>query len=383
MVDSNSQTDYKPGRSKTRQKELKEELYFILRNKSIKKRTVHDLSDRLTKIADEYELGRPVPPQEIELYLTQMKEEGINIPEPYMDKRKVNFRLQATPTSRNPHELERKDFPKSGFKFAAISNTELGNYYARDDALLAFYRYCEHAGVRTVLHCGDILAGPRTKHTMEEIETDDPWDQTDMLVKNYPQIDGIKTLFITAPDCEGKFIDKHKTMMGPLIQKTAKEAGRDDLIYVGHKSNDVIFDVDGTECIVTMAHTTGKVPYARSYPAQKMVQSLQGGKKPHLLILGHLMQLEDYLDREVWVVQAGGFKDQTPSMVADRQHADVGGYMIEMRKPRDYEEHFYDQDFAMIPSRVTFFNREWYEKHGVYRRSHRRPEVTKSRRKAK
>lgn len=370
-----------------RTEELLEERLVMILSRNSKRNTVFSIADRLTKaLQREGQSDVSVTPKDVKRMLTTLREEGAYHPEFVEDG---EFYRLRTHFESGELTLDEDAFPKRregrysviDTSFGAIANTELGNINHRADALHAFYHLLAEQGIKTVLHMGDLIAGPPSKATKGEIRFESLDQQAEYLAKNYPLVKGITTYFITAPDCEGKFIDKEKLEVGTYLQSVLAQHEREDLQYIGHKSAQVSMPVQHvtprgkkkTEwALVNMAHGSGTIPYARSYPLQKMVQSLQGGTKPDVLLLGHFMQLEWLMEREIWGGQVGGFKDQTPSMVNRRQHSDVGGLMVTLQQPRPGEDYANDQRFAAWARPRTFFNQGFYERNKAYRRTHPR-----------
>ncbi len=361
---------------------LEDQLVRSIRRDS-EKNTIEELANRLTRrLQEELRSDISVTTDDVAQLLTALRDEGIYKPE-YVENGGY-FRL-STHFEAGALELGPEAFPRRregrfvlvDTVFGAIANTELGNIGYRDDALLAYYNVLAERGIKTVLHLGDIIAGPPTKATKGEVRFESLEQQAEYLAKNYPRVDDITTLFITAPDCEGKFIDREKLDVGAYLQHVLQQHGRDDLVYLGHKSANITMPVQELvrgkkrteKALVHLAHGSGRRPYARSYPLQKTIQSLQGGTKPDLLLLGHFMQVEWFMEREIWGAQVGGFKEQTPSMVNYRQHADVAGTIIRLMLPRPGEDVTNDQRFAASFTPIVFFNREFYEQHRSYRRT--------------
>ncbi|RME31263.1 hypothetical protein D6789_03305 [Candidatus Woesearchaeota archaeon] len=362
---------------------LEERLVKMLSRDS-EQNTIERLANRLTQQLQKADKGDvSVTTNDVARILTRLRKEGVYNP---IYNEDGDYYQLSTHFESGDLTLDASAFPSRregrftliDTRFGAIANTELGNIGFRDDALLAYYHVLAARGVKTVLHHGDIIAGPPTKATKGEIRFESLEQQAEYLAKNYPAVDGITTYFITAPDCEGKFINTKKLEVGAYLQNVLAAHGREDLIYIGHGSANVKVPVQyitprGKKktlyALVHMAHGSGRTPYARSYPLQKMVQSLQGGTKPDLLTLGHFMQVEWLMEREIWGAQIGGFKEQTPSMVNRRQHADVAGTIITLKVPGPGEDKTNDQRFAAVFSPVVFFNREFYEQHKAYRRT--------------
>lgn len=330
---------------------------------STKGRTKFDLAD---------DLG--VTPAVVDRALNQLRQDGRHLIERHDNYRtgEVLFRLSTHIQPAKEHVFGPEYFPGGVVRFAAISNTRIGNKYHREDALHAFYDIVAREGIKLVLHCGDILEGAGTPTTVDEMLLVGPEFQTQHLIKNYPNVDGIHTYFITAKDAEGTFNRRPYFLnTGRFIQDSALEAGRDDLHYLGPHEADTRMNVGGKDVIVRLAHPTIGIPYAASYRPQKMAESIQGGTKPHVMLVGHTGNIETIFVKDIWVAQVGSFIDQTPSMRNAQRGTSVGGYIIELRRPQEfklpdgnvsYEERFQEDQVTLIPEAVTFFNRGFYEK---------------------
>jgi len=313
-------------------------------------------------------------PGAIDAALNTLRKDGQHLIERHDNYRTgdVSFRLSTHLRPAEEHVFGPEYFPDGVVRFAAISNTFIGNKYHRDDALHAFYDIVKRDGINLVLHCGDILAGVPTPVTRDEILFSDPELQTQQLIKNYPKVSGVDTFFITAKDAEGTFTRRpHYLNIGRFIEEEALEAGRSDLHYLGPHEVDTRMSVGGKDVVVRLAHPTIGIPYAKSYRPQKMAESIQGGTKPHVMLVGHTGNLEHIFPKDIWTVQVGSFIDQTPSMRNAQRDTVVGGYIIELRRPQEYklpsgivsyEERFQEDQVALIPEAVAFFNRGFYER---------------------
>jgi hypothetical protein len=274
--------------------------------------------------------------------------------------------LRLTPTE------SAQFFPDGKVRFGAIANTEFGNKYHRGDALHSYYHLLSEEGIRLVLLCGDILAGPPSIKNEEELIFGDMERQIKHFVKNFPRRKDITTLFLTSNYHEGGFIKKEKINIGEEIQRVARENNRNDLRYVGHIKQDMIMNVEGKDARIRIGHLMGAIPYAKSYPLQKMIESIQGGTKPHMMVVGHLYHLEQLFERGIWGYQVGSFIDQTPSMLNARQGTDVGGYIFTLKRPSEKEytkQGFPRGQFKVQAQQVTFFNAEYYKKRNLERKS--------------
>jgi hypothetical protein len=309
-------------------------------------------------------------PKQIDTVLNLIKTEGLYNLVTSTDSQsgKVVYQLSTQVTRQEEYHAGNRFSENGVIRFGAIANTRIGNSLSRLDTLDAFYRICQRKGIKTVFHCGDILEGVERKATQGEVLLHEADAQVKYFTKAFPLVEGVETYFITAPHHEGSFIDSDRLQIGAYMEAMARKNGRTDLHYLGHREVDVHVKVGGETAIVRLAHVTGNVPYADSYPMQKYIESMQGGTKPHVVLMGHTGKLETILYREVWGVQVGSFIDQTPSMRAGRRSTQVGGQIIELWKPRKEEENFHGTQFALTGEEFNFFNSEFYQQNPEYNR---------------
>lgn len=217
-------------------------------------------------------------------------------------------------------------------RFGLVSDTHLGSRQERLAELHAAYDLFEEEGITHVLHAGNIIDGylPRiNKESCFAVTVD---DQSAYCVDHYPQRDGITTHFITGDDHEGWWI-KDGINVGWIIQRMAEDAGRTDLQYIGHVEADVVvLGEQGQETIIKVSHPGGGSAYARSYKAQKAVESYEGGEKPHILMQGHYHVYNQMRDRNVYVIGMPGFQDQTMFARKLNLRFDVGCVIMEFQQ---------------------------------------------------
>lgn len=158
-----------------------------------------------------------------------------------------------------------------------------------------------------------------------------------------------KTLW--SMNCQRELVD-----IGRMVEIEAREAGRDDLRYLGYMEAWITLRrADGAEAKMWVVHPGGGAAYATSYAPQKMIESLQGGEKPAVAIVGHFHKMELLNYRSVWIYQAGTTMDQSPFMRKRRLDAHVGGGIIELRQ--DAQGAITD----CIPHMRRYFDRGYYQ----------------------
>jgi len=167
--------------------------------------------------------------------------------------------------------------------------------------------------------------------------------------------EGVTTHYIAGDDHEGWYAQREGIEIGRYLESRAKAAGRTDLHYMGYAESDVSLKCGSGEAVARIVHPGGGSSYALSYTAQKLVESYQGGEKPHILIIGHYHKAEYCFPREVHCLQAACTQDQSLFMRKKKLAAHVGFWEIRFTQDsRGAIKHF-GQDF------FHFFDRGYYE----------------------
>lgn len=222
------------------------------------------------------------------------------------------------------------------FRFAIASDAHLCSKYARLDHLNTFFDICQEEGVKLVFDAGNQIDG-EARFNKADLLVHGMGAQINFWAENWPKREGIETQFICGDDHEGWYLQRESIDIGWHMQQVAKEKyGRTDLKYLGYMEHDVSFVTpEGGETIVRVQHPGGGSAYALSYTPQKIVESLSGGDKPNILILGHYHKSGYFFPRNVHAVLAGCFMDQSPFMRKKRLAAHVGGWIIEVTQAPD------------------------------------------------
>jgi predicted phosphodiesterase len=207
--------------------------------------------------------------------------------------------------------------------FGVMSCTHYGSLFSNIQGAHDFYAECKRQGAKFVLHCGDMLDGYKMHKGMEFEQSDIGWNaQAKRFEEEAP--DTLPTHFIT-----GNHDESLKKLAG-LRPGEELARRRSDWNYLGSCSGRIALDAGGgKKCVVDLMHPGGGSSYALSYRPQKLVESLEGGSKPDILLIGHYHKAE-WLPayRNVCVVQAGCFQWQTPFMRDLALAAHVGGWII-------------------------------------------------------
>jgi hypothetical protein len=217
-------------------------------------------------------------------------------------------------------------------RFGVLGDSHLCNRHARLDVLKAAYDYFERMGIDTVLHSGNYIDG-EARFNKQELLTAPGMDrQFEYFIDKYPVREGITTFFIDGDDHEGWYAQREGILPGRHLQKMAEDDGRHDLKYLGYGECDLALQYGAGEAVGRLLHPGGGSAYATSYALQKIVESYQGGEKPHVIFAGHYHKAEYGYPREVHCLQTGCTEDQTLFMRKQKIGAHVGFWDVKIRQ---------------------------------------------------
>jgi hypothetical protein len=137
----------------------------------------------------------------------------------------------------------------------------------------------------------------------------------------------------------------------------ALKAGRTDLVDLGYMERDIELIQEAGSSILRIIHAGGGSSYATSYTSQKYAETLQGGEKPALVIVGHFHKLSYDYPREIHMIQVGCTQDQTPFMRKRRLTAMVGGTIVWIRQARN------GIITSVKPEFFPFYDKKFYQHH--------------------
>jgi predicted phosphodiesterase len=241
------------------------------------------------------------------------------------------------------------------YKFGALGDTHLGSKWERLDVLNAMYQIYEDEGITEVFHTGNTIEG-ESSYNRQDIRVHGMENQVEYFLEHYPHREQITTRYITGDCHEGWYIKREGIDIGRRIEQSAKDAGREDLVYLGHVEADIELKGGKGSSIMRIHHPGGGSAYAISYVVQKIVESYQGGEKPHVLLCGHTHKADYGFPREVHCVQTGCTQDQSIFMRKKRLQAMVGGWIVKLQLGEQGEI------VRFAPEFFPFYDKTFYEK---------------------
>lgn len=237
------------------------------------------------------------------------------------------------------------------FLLGETSDWHVGSKYCREDVITKLYEWYKERGVSKV-HLAGNWADGESRLNMFDLSVHGLTPQVHEFIRVCPQIPGITTDVLSGDDHEGWWVQREGINVGQLLGMEAKKAGREDITDIGYMERDIELSPGQ---ILRIIHGGGGSAYATSYAAQKYVESLQGGEKPRIVVMGHYHKYEFGYPREVYVVQPGCCEDQTPWMRKNKLQAHVGGCIMEVHVNDDG---IIDEVGVTFKS---FFDRKFYQ----------------------
>ena len=242
-------------------------------------------------------------------------------------------------------------------KFGVLSDPHVGSRWTRWDVINTMFDIFQREGIREVYVPGNVCEG-ESRVNKEDVKIWGFERQIKCFVTMWPQHDGMVTKYITADEHEGWYIRREGVDFGRRMEQTARDAGREDLIFLGHVEADVkLVSSFGSERVLRLVHPGGGTAYATSYAPQKIVESYQGGEKPHILLIGHYHKQGNFQIRGVHTVLCGCCADQSIHMRKNKINAEVGGWIIKVQFGQEGEI------VRFSPEWFGFYDRGFYEKH--------------------
>jgi len=209
--------------------------------------------------------------------------------------------------------------------FGVTSDNHFCNKLQQLTFLKSFYRLCKERGAKRVFNAGDVTEGHfkrRPDHIYEimggKIGVD---DQADYVAEVYPYEEGIITDVIG-----GNHDETHIQNGGADVLKRVANQ-RNDFNYLGNGSATIQITKN---CSVRLIHPLDGATYALSYSAQKYVDSIQGGEKPDILLIGHHHKAMYLFYRNIHILECGTTCGQTLWMERKRIAAHTGAWIVEV-----------------------------------------------------
>ena len=293
------------------EKKSKEEILAYLKERLVKEETLNNLTKELN-----------ISPYDLFGYIKQLKDTGINIT--FTDKGndiKLSINHQPDFTTENIYKIKTEE-PKT--KIGVISDLRFGSKNEQIAMLNDIYRKFVEDGVTHVIIAGNLLEGKYNKTEEDKfgksLITNDAYGQADHLIKYFPHVEGIQTLFITG--------DMDHTWGKELNIGKYISSKRDDLIYLGPKNCNIYFNDVAIK--IESLKKTGEA-YTIAYPPQKYSRSMSSYEDYDAIFLGGTLTAQEFPQiRDTRIFTIPSVVGRTPKMKNLSQQNTMGSYEFQI-----------------------------------------------------
>jgi len=293
------------------------------------KQLFSELGRDFKTIADKLDekFGNDRSPKAIRTHLTYYNDDLTEV----VKLRKENASLkQALKLAHHRRKVTVHDYAEKTIRFGVLSDTHLGSVMETPELLDLAYDIYEQEGIERVYLPGDLVTGEKMFRGQEyEIRVHGADAQRDYFVAAFPKREGIST-YVIRGNHDSSFWKRSGVDICEQIAFL-----REDIVYLGPISADVLLRSSGGECKLRLFHPAKGTSYALSYQIQKYIESLTGGEKPNVLLVGHYHKAEYFFYRNIHAVQTGCIEGQTGFMQERNIAANMGFWLVEMLVEHD------------------------------------------------
>lgn len=223
---------------------------------------------------------------------------------------------------RSKPKILKRNLSNKVFTIGIISDTHFCSIHERLNELHTLYAICKKEGIGVVVNAGDLVCGWGIYHGQEnEVHTFGAKNQAEYVIKNYPQVKGITTYFITG-NHDLSWWNRSGIDVGSLIAEK-----RPDMIYLGQYEGNL--ELNGVR--IRLLHPDGGGSYALSYKAQKIAEQIPSGIKPHIIVFGHWHTAHYFFYRMMHIFNAGCFEGQSSFLLRKGINPVIGGWTAQIR----------------------------------------------------
>ena len=208
-------------------------------------------------------------------------------------------------------------------KIGVFTDTHIGSKYTNSQYIIDALKKFEDEGCEFILHAGDVVEGvsSRPGHAFEcsHYGFDAQYKEA---VRIFSQTD-LKIYFV-----EGNHSAWVKNAVGADMGLHLNNS-LPNMHYLGH---DMAVMKIGSVDVMLWHGIDGNASYSVSYRVQKIIESLQGGTKPNILICGHTHKSFYLFERNIHAISAGCMQFQSAFMRGKRLSAHTGYWIIEFEE---------------------------------------------------
>lgn len=252
--------------------------------------------------------------------LRKLKKQGMSI----HDIEYTAKAIKKSPSSKS-HDYR---IGRSHVKYLLFGDTHMGNKNYDSDLMTHAAKQARKESVDFAIHTGDIMDGwyqnrPQSLFEQDAIGLDQQFQKT---VKELGKLGDIPLYFITGNHEFNTFMRGAGIEVGPYLEKELNSRGM-KTVFLGNAEGDIVLR---SGAVLKTMHPDGGSSYAISYKSQKLVESLESGKKPNVLHIGHFHKAEYIFYRNIHVFQTGTLMGQTKFMRGKQLAAHKGFWIVDL-----------------------------------------------------
>lgn len=251
--------------------------------------------------------------------LDDLKKKGLTVQE---IKATINALNKGNPNQQYDYRIGR-----SNVKYMVFGDTHIGNVHYDPALMTHAAKMAKKEKVDFIIHTGDIMDGwyqnrPQSLFEQNAIGLD---QQLKMTIKELKQLEQ-PLYFITGNHEYNTFMRGAGIEVGNYLEDKLTSAGM-DVKFLGNAEGDIKLS---SGAVIKNIHPDGGTAYAISYKSQKLAESLESGKKPKVLNIGHFHKAEYIFYRNMHIFQTATLMGQTKFMRGKQIPAHKGFWIVDL-----------------------------------------------------
>ena len=213
------------------------------------------------------------------------------------------------------------EFEGDRTRIGVMGDVHFGSKYCLYELVDKAFKEFEDKNCDIVVQCGDLTEGMsnRPGH-IYELSHLGYHEQKKVAIEYMSRCP--KPLYMIDGNHDRWFIKSNGALIVPDICDAIEHA-----TFLGHDEGNLSL---GDTATVRLWHGEDGSSYAVSYRIQKIVESLTGGQKPNVMLLGHVHKSMYLFDRHIHCYSAGAFQRQTSWMRGKRLSSHTGFWIVDI-----------------------------------------------------
>ncbi|MEM2115986.1 MAG: hypothetical protein QXD62_00870 [Candidatus Woesearchaeota archaeon] len=290
--------------------------------------SITDLENILDKFKELSEIAKKITKKNKNLSLEEVVTELSNIAQVIDLMKKYDLEIIDLENIVNIALLSEREVPNISipgkkFLYLYFSDAHIGNVGFSEGLFKKMIKAIRQYKPDFVVFCGDLVEYPKSKEEFSEIN----------YISSKKLIEYVSNL-LQEIDMNIYAINGERDML--FNQKYEETLNLEKSLMENTKNYHFLGDLEGSLIIndsikIMLAHPKDQPAYTTSYKLQKLIASLRGGEKPHILHLGHYHQVLRYQARSVEGILSGTLCGQTLYMKNKKIPAAMGFGIVKVK----------------------------------------------------